>query len=110
MQASSAEFDVRLKKTKKLGQILVEEGLITPQQLEQALHQQSRDDQPLGRILIRHNVLRRIEPTAFVRVVPGPTMMQWFGLDQPTPTYGRLAYIHCDEQPAVELLEIVAPE
>jgi chorismate-pyruvate lyase len=65
---------------------------------------------PLGRILIQHNVLRRIEPTAFLRVVPGPAMMKWFGLDMPRPTYGRLALIHCDHQPAVELLEIVAPE
>jgi chorismate-pyruvate lyase len=65
---------------------------------------------PLGRILIQHGVLRRIEPTAFLRVIPGPTMIQWFGLDRPRPTYGRLAYIHCDGKPAVELLEIVAPE
>jgi chorismate-pyruvate lyase len=66
---------------------------------------------PLGRILIQHNVLRRIEPTAFLRVIPGPAMMEWFGLKKrPRPTYGRLAYIHCDEQPAIELLEIVAPE
>jgi hypothetical protein len=65
---------------------------------------------PLGRILIQHNVLRRIEPTAFLRVMPGPAMMEWFGLQQPRPTYGRLAYIHCDGQPAIELLEIVAPQ
>jgi chorismate-pyruvate lyase len=65
---------------------------------------------PLGRILIEHNVLRRIEPTAFLRVFPAPAMEEWFGLDQPRPTYGRFALIHCDEQPAVELLEIVAPE
>lgn len=65
---------------------------------------------PLGRILIKHNVLRRIQPTAFLRVIPGPAMMGWFGLDQPRPTYGRLALIYCDEQPAVELLEIVTPE
>jgi chorismate-pyruvate lyase len=65
---------------------------------------------PLGRILIRHNVLRRIEPTAYLRVVPGPAMMEWFGLTEPVPAYGRLAIIHCDGKPAVELLEIVAPE
>jgi hypothetical protein len=65
---------------------------------------------PLGRILIEHNVLRRIEPTAFLRVTPGPAMIKWFGLDSPRPTYGRLALIHCDHKPAVELLEIVAPE
>jgi hypothetical protein len=65
---------------------------------------------PLGRILIEHKVLRRIEPTAFLRVVPGQRMMAWFGLDRPRPTYGRLALIHCNGHPAVELLEIVAPE
>jgi chorismate-pyruvate lyase len=65
---------------------------------------------PLGRILIEHDVLRRIEPTAYLRVEPGPVPASWFG---PTgaerPTYGRLGYIFCDGQPAVELLEIVAP-
>jgi hypothetical protein len=65
---------------------------------------------PLGRILIENNVLRRIEPTAFLRVTPGPGMMAWFGLKEPRITYGRLALIHCDGRPAVELLEIVAPE
>ena len=67
-------------------------------------------DTPLGRILIEHDVLRRIEPTAFLRVIPGAAMMNWFGLDRPRATYGRLAYIHCDHKPAVELLEIVRPE
>jgi chorismate-pyruvate lyase len=65
---------------------------------------------PLGRILIEHDVLRRVEPTAFLRVTPGPHMLRWFGLDRPLLTYGRLAIIHCDDQPAVEVLEIVAPE
>ena len=65
---------------------------------------------PLGRILINHDVLRRIEPTGFLRLVPGPELMKQFGLTEPTPTYGRLAYIHCDERPAIELLEVVAPE
>lgn len=64
---------------------------------------------PLGRILIQHDVLRRIEPTAYLRVLPDPAMMKWFGLTHPARIYGRLAIIHCDEQPAVELLEIVAP-
>jgi chorismate-pyruvate lyase len=65
---------------------------------------------PFGRILIKHNVLRRIEPTAYLRLAPGPEMMQFFGLDRPRPIYGRLARIHYNGQPAVELLEVVAPE
>ncbi len=64
---------------------------------------------PFGRILINHNVLRRIEPTAFLRLTPTPSMMKWFGMTEPRPLHGRLALIHCDDQPAVELLEIVAP-
>ncbi len=65
---------------------------------------------PLGRILIENDVLRRIEPTDYLRVTPGPDMMQWFGMARPEPAYGRLALIHCDGKPAIELLEIVAPE
>ena len=64
---------------------------------------------PLGRILIQHNVLRRVEPTAFLRIVPGPDLMKAFGLDTPIPTYGRLALIHCNGYPAVEVMEIVIP-
>ncbi len=65
---------------------------------------------PLGRILIKHNVLRRIQPIGFLRVVPGNDMVQWFGLQAPEPTYGRLAVLFCDGTPAIEVLEIVAPE
>lgn len=67
-------------------------------------------NKPLGRILIEHDVLRRIEPTAYLRVIPGPEMLTWFGLTTPELAYGRLAIIHCDDQPAIELLEIVRPE
>jgi chorismate-pyruvate lyase len=65
---------------------------------------------PLGRVLINHNVLRRIELTAFLRIEAGPEQMAWFGRTGRATLYGRLGYIHCDEQPAVELLEILAPE
>jgi len=64
---------------------------------------------PLGRILIEHNVLRRIEPTAFLRIHAGSEQMAWFGLTEPSTLYGRLAIIHYNEQPAVELLEVAAP-
>jgi chorismate-pyruvate lyase len=65
---------------------------------------------PLGRILIENDVLRRIEPTAFVRVAPGKALETWFGTKGRQPAYGRLAYIHCDDQPAIELMEVVVPE
>ena len=31
------------------------------------------------------------------------------GLDEPVPYYGRLAVIHVDGKPAVQLFEVVAP-
>jgi hypothetical protein len=65
---------------------------------------------PVGRILIQHNVLRCIEPTAFLRIRGGPAQMAWFGLTGTSTLYGRLGIIHFDGRPAVELLEIVAPE
>jgi type IV pilus assembly protein PilB len=46
------------RKTKKLGEILVEEGLISAEQLERALLEQSRTDQLLGRILIDLKMVR----------------------------------------------------
>ena len=65
---------------------------------------------PLGRILIENDVLRRIEPTAYLRVPQGPALESWFGSKGRQPAYGRLAYIHCDNQPAIELMEVVVPE
>ena len=64
---------------------------------------------PLGRILIDNNVLRRIEHTGFFRVSPSPQLMRWFGLKGPTATWGRMGVIFCDDKPAIEVLEILAP-
>lgn len=65
---------------------------------------------PLGRILIEHNVLREVELADLWRVAPGPDLRRHFSLASPAVTYGRTALIHCNDSPAVELLEIVAPE
>jgi len=59
---------------------------------------------PLGEILERHNVLRRVEPLTFLRFQsPSPVLTYFSGQD----AYGRIAVIHCDGQPAIELLEVV---
>src|SRR3989454_2307743 len=55
---SSPALPSSAKKTKKLGEILVEEGLISHDQLERALLEQSRTDQLLGRILIDLKMVR----------------------------------------------------
>ena len=64
---------------------------------------------PLGRILIRHNVLREIELVALWRVTPGPDLCRHFAVTAQQTTFARTAIIHCDGQPALELLEISAP-
>jgi chorismate-pyruvate lyase len=66
---------------------------------------------PLGRILIEHDVLRRIRLGRLWRVAPGPDLAAWLapGYSPPPITYGRTAMIDCDGQPAIELLEIVSP-
>src|SRR5436309_9869633 len=50
-----------LKKKKQLGQILVEEGLITTEQLEFALKEQERVPKSIGRILIDHRLIREVD-------------------------------------------------
>ncbi|MFN0055323.1 MAG: hypothetical protein ACKV0T_24520 [Planctomycetales bacterium] len=68
-----------------------------------------KEETPLGRILIDHNVLRHIDLGAILRIVPGPALQKLFGCAPGRETYGRLATIFCNRQPAVDLLEIAAP-
>jgi chorismate-pyruvate lyase len=64
---------------------------------------------PLGRVLIQHNVLRKVELFALWKVVPGDELRELLGMKPGQATYGRTALIHVDGEPAVELLEIVTP-
>jgi len=64
---------------------------------------------PLGEILIRHRILRRVVPDAFLQFDPRDPLVARFALPAPRPAYGRLATIDCDCRPAVDLLEIVRP-
>ena len=65
---------------------------------------------PLGRILIRHSVLREVELFKLFEVSPGPDLCHLLNMTPEQRTYGRTALIHCNGQPAVELLEIVTPD
>jgi chorismate-pyruvate lyase len=64
---------------------------------------------PLGRVLINNNVLRRIEPVAYLAVALGPALACQFRVPAATVTYGRIGVIFTDEKPAIEVLEILAP-
>ena len=67
-----------------------------------------RKQMPLGAVLIKHDVLRRVKPRWFLRFPPGGPVLGLFG-DATTsqPAYGRVGTIDCNEEPAIELLEIV---
>lgn len=62
---------------------------------------------PLGRIMIRHHLMRQVELLDLWRVTVGPELKKHLKLEHGTVCYGRTARILVDHQPAVELLEIV---
>ena len=65
---------------------------------------------PLGRVLIQHNVMRHVQLLAVWKLQCGPRLAQFFGVAEGHETFGRTALIFCNDEPAIELLEIVAPE
>ena len=65
---------------------------------------------PLGRILIKYNVLRIVRLLSLWKIDPSLELAQFLGLSNLQTCYGRTALIYCNGVPAVELLEIVPPE
>jgi hypothetical protein len=64
---------------------------------------------PLGRILINHNVLRHIDLGAILLLTAGPGLAAALQMPVGGVTYGRMATIFCNHQPAVDLLEVSVP-
>lgn len=63
---------------------------------------------PLGAVLIKHDVLRRVKPRWFFRFPDGGPVLSLFGkLPHPGPVYGRVGTIYCDGEPAIEVMEVV---
>jgi len=62
---------------------------------------------PLGRALIKYDVLRKVRLLSLWKIVPADVLQALFRLDGKETCYGRTALIYCNEVPAVELLEIV---
>jgi chorismate-pyruvate lyase len=67
----------------------------------------THEKQPLGRVLIAHNMLREVEVIALWRITPGEVLHQLLGVTDQSPVYGRSAQILVDERPTVQVLEIV---
>lgn len=65
---------------------------------------------PLGRVLIQHNVMRKVQLETLWRIEASQELAGHFNRTTlPIATYGRTAIIHFGNTPALELLEIVAP-
>lgn len=62
---------------------------------------------PLGRIMIRHHLMRDVEVSRLWRVMPGPELQRHLHCPEDEPVFGRTAWILVDGHPVVELLEIV---
>ena len=73
------------------------------QLVQQEIEQQKK---PLGRILIEHDVLRRVQLLCLYLVEPAETLQSIIGSDS-SSLFGRTAIIYCNDEPAIELLEIV---
>lgn len=65
---------------------------------------------PLGRILIRNNLLREVELLALWRIEVADEIARLLGRSPGDVIYGRSAAIHLAGEPAVDLLEIVTDE
>lgn len=61
---------------------------------------------PLGAVLIDNGICRRVEPRWYLRFPRGSSILAWFGYPTHGPFFGRIGTIFCDEEPAVDVLEI----
>ena len=62
---------------------------------------------PLGRIMIRHHLLREVELCQLWRVLPGEELQAQLQCNPEVPIFGRTARILTEGEVLVELLEIV---
>jgi hypothetical protein len=63
---------------------------------------------PLGAILIRHKVLRKVQPRWYLKFPANAPLLAAAGAIFPHTTYGRIGTIYCNHEPAIEVLEIVS--
>lgn len=61
---------------------------------------------PLGRILIENDVMRRVKLLSLYEVKPSPYLAEILD-SKSSQVFGRTAIIYCNDEPAIELLEIV---
>lgn len=70
-------------------------------------HEIETHDAPLGRVLIRHGLLRDVELISLWRITPSRHVASQFGGESTDTIYGRSAQILVDGRPTVQMLETV---
>ncbi len=98
--------------TKQTDSAVVQFGIVRLNFEFLATHIQQKimaENTPLGRILINHNVLRRVELSQLWEIQAGQDLAELFRVSSGTIVYGRTAWIYCNGEPAIELLEVVTP-
>jgi len=90
-------------KVVEFGIVRMDLRLITPGVRSEIL----AGEAPLGDILIRHDVMRRIDPKWYFRIQPKSSLAQSFGSQPSSDFYGRLGVIHCNGQPVIKLLSVI---
>ena len=63
---------------------------------------------PLGRVMIRHHLMREVELCQLWRIQPGKQLQHHLHCSDEVQIFGRTARILVEGEPAVELLEIVS--
>ncbi len=96
--------------TRQTDQQVVQYGIVrlNLECLSDQVRQEIEGEQiPLGRVLIEHDVMRQVKLLSLYELQPGPALVETLGIESGTRCFGRTAMIFCDDQPAIELLEIV---
>jgi chorismate-pyruvate lyase len=75
---------------------------------DQVVKEIESESTPLGRILINHNVLRRVKLLSLYSVECDQELADSLGVSKGETVFGRTALIYLNEKPAIELLEIVS--
>lgn len=87
----------------ELGIVRIDFRFVPPEVERQIVEQAA----PLGEVLIRANLLRRVSPRWYFSF-PAPTPVA-AALGRPeTAAFGRVGTIYCNDEPAIDLLEVVA--
>ena len=62
---------------------------------------------PVGKVLARHGIARRVEPSWYVRLDRGSGYLRGFGTRLAGAAYGLVGTVYCNDRPTVEFFEMV---